>query len=385
MAKDKIKALALISLPPPLTGPEVANQALFKGIPDDLMVMRINPPGDNAKRGRLSLSKLTWFVPVWLKYLVNLLRKRPTRVYLAITATNTGWIRDLGLLLPAKAVGSRTVLHMRGGHFGLFFKHAPWVLRVFIKPVVDSSLVIVQSPALKTQFKGFKCKVVVLPNHVEPGWLKIEPGKKQRQILFVGWLTVSKGLDLLADAMTRLWEKHPDVRLVLVGKMPKKQTNVFWDWKTGQRLPKKNTRQILHQLKAKGNVVVIPEITGRGKQELFAESKVFVLPSRSEGMSMSLIEAMASACAVVSSDVGAAVDLIEDGVNGFLFPSGDAASLYQALNKAFEADQELGQRARQRVSGLRLPKIRQALFDLMAGEEDPPGWQSWFAEQHGQP
>jgi glycosyltransferase involved in cell wall biosynthesis len=58
---------------------------------------------------------------------------------------------------------------------------------------------------------------------------------------------------------------------------------------------------------------------------------IFVLPSRSEALSNSLMEAMACGCAVVASRVGGNVELVETGRTGLLFASGDAAQLRDAL------------------------------------------------------
>jgi sugar transferase (PEP-CTERM/EpsH1 system associated) len=58
---------------------------------------------------------------------------------------------------------------------------------------------------------------------------------------------------------------------------------------------------------------------------------VFVLPSANEGISNSILEAMASGVAVVASRVGGNSELVEDGVTGTLFPAGDAEALASAV------------------------------------------------------
>jgi glycosyltransferase involved in cell wall biosynthesis len=58
---------------------------------------------------------------------------------------------------------------------------------------------------------------------------------------------------------------------------------------------------------------------------------VFVLPSRNEGISNTILEAFASGLPVVATAVGGNVELVEDGVTGRLVPSGDVAALVQAL------------------------------------------------------
>ena len=66
---------------------------------------------------------------------------------------------------------------------------------------------------------------------------------------------------------------------------------------------------------------------------------VFVLPSLSEALSNSLMEAMACGCCVAASTAGGNPELVEDGVTGLLFPPGDAAALSKALLRLYEEPQ----------------------------------------------
>ncbi|MGH9591508.1 MAG: glycosyltransferase, partial [Bryobacteraceae bacterium] len=75
---------------------------------------------------------------------------------------------------------------------------------------------------------------------------------------------------------------------------------------------------------------------------------VFVLPSRTEGLSNSLMEAMACGCAAIASDVGGNPEVVSDGSTGLLFPSGDAGALAAALARLADNSglrSELGARA----------------------------------------
>ncbi len=58
---------------------------------------------------------------------------------------------------------------------------------------------------------------------------------------------------------------------------------------------------------------------------------VFVLPSRNEGISNTILEALASGLPVIATAVGGNLELVEDGVNGMLVTPGDVAGLAQAL------------------------------------------------------
>jgi L-malate glycosyltransferase len=68
-------------------------------------------------------------------------------------------------------------------------------------------------------------------------------------------------------------------------------------------------------------------------REHLAAADIFVLPSRSEGFSNSIIEAMAAALPVVATNVGGNAEAVEDGATGYIVPSEDPASLAAAILK----------------------------------------------------
>jgi L-malate glycosyltransferase len=68
--------------------------------------------------------------------------------------------------------------------------------------------------------------------------------------------------------------------------------------------------------------------------EWLSRIDIFALPSRSEALSNSLMEAMACRCCVVASDAGGNPELVRDQETGILFRTGDASSLAGALRSA---------------------------------------------------
>lgn len=80
---------------------------------------------------------------------------------------------------------------------------------------------------------------------------------------------------------------------------------------------------------------------------------IFALPSLGEGISNTVLEAMASGLPVIATEVGGNVELVENGYNGILFPVGDSRSLSAALVSLAKDSTErarLGANARLRVS-----------------------------------
>jgi len=72
---------------------------------------------------------------------------------------------------------------------------------------------------------------------------------------------------------------------------------------------------------------------------------VFLLPSRTEGLPLALLEAMAAARPVVATGVGAVPEVLEDGACGLLVPPGDASALAAALVEVLDRPAEARARA----------------------------------------
>jgi glycosyltransferase involved in cell wall biosynthesis len=85
------------------------------------------------------------------------------------------------------------------------------------------------------------------------------------------------------------------------------------------------------------------------------------LPSYNETWGLSINEAMACGCMVITSDqVGCAVDLVQDGINGWQFPVGSTSSLAQVLNRVSKMSREereaFGDASRRIISNWGIPQ-----------------------------
>jgi glycosyltransferase involved in cell wall biosynthesis len=116
----------------------------------------------------------------------------------------------------------------------------------------------------------------------------------------------------------------------------------------------------------------------RNQSELprfFDLASVFVLPSRYEAWGLIVNEVMSAGCpAIVTNAVGCAPDLIEDGVNGYVYPTGDIAALATALSRVLETTdiaQTMGLRARERIQNWSFEQdvhgLRRALAQIAQG------------------
>ena len=125
----------------------------------------------------------------------------------------------------------------------------------------------------------------------------------------VAMFRTEKRLDLLIEAFAKIVATLPSVNLVLVGTGPEERRLK----RLGEKCGVSNRCQF--------------EPPQDHVEKWFRQIDIFVLPSSSEALSNSLMEAMACGCAVIASNVGGNPELVTDGLNGLLFPSGDLESL----------------------------------------------------------
>ncbi len=159
------------------------------------------------------------------------------------------------------------------------------------------------------------------------------------QILFAGRLAHRKGLLDLVDALAYLVSTVPAAQLTLVGAGPLEAA----------------IRRRLRARKLEGMVTFFGQVGHRERDVLVGQlhaSAVYVQPSRYEGLSTSLLEAMACGVPVVATAVSGHLDVIQDGENGLLVPPGDPVALAEAIARVLTdpgLQRRLGASARQTI------------------------------------
>jgi L-malate glycosyltransferase len=128
-------------------------------------------------------------------------------------------------------------------------------------------------------------------------------------------LRPEKGLLTLLEAFAQVRHLQPGLKLAMVG--------------SGSMLERVQSRA--RELSIFEDCVWQPGTANVA--EWLRSIDIFVLPSLSEALSNSLMEAMACGCCCIASDVGGNPELIADGERGLLFQTGDAGSLASALEK----------------------------------------------------
>ncbi|WP_406697971.1 glycosyltransferase family 4 protein [Singulisphaera sp. Ch08] len=205
----------------------------------------------------------------------------------------------------------------------------------------EADAIVSISQAITTELlgAGFDGKrIQSLPNGVPVPTTPWQPRPDWRsapRAHFVGRLAPEKGLDTLVDAWPLVLATHPRAKLTLIGEGPERAA-----------LERQVERLGL------GDSVELPGATDAPGARLL-ESDLFLLPSREEGMSIALLEAMALGVPLVASAIPGNQHLVRDRVLGRLAPPNDPEALGRAILEQWaEFDQatRMGQAARRRVA-----------------------------------
>jgi glycosyltransferase involved in cell wall biosynthesis len=181
-------------------------------------------------------------------------------------------------------------------------------------------------------------KIEVICNGIDTGLFK--PKKTADgifRILCVARLIERKGIRYLIEATAKLLKTYPNIKLILVGEGNielKLREDVF-------------QRGITEQVEFMGLVsqAKLPEI--------YNQAGVFVLPSLNEGMSNTVLEAMACGLPIIATDTGGTAELLRG--NGFCIPLRDSGAIYDCCLKLIEDEnlrQAMGRKSREIAEGM---------------------------------
>lgn len=177
---------------------------------------------------------------------------------------------------------------------------------------------ILQTEDMKNYFPpAWKEKIAVIPNPVSDDMPLPYSGERKKRIVSAARLQPQKNQKLLITAFADFLKDYPDYELHLFG--------------IGEL--ENDLNELAIELGIE-NKVCFRGFSTRVREEML-DSAMFVLSSDYEGISNSMIEALAIGVPVISTDcpVGGSKMYIEDGVSGLLTPVGDAGALTLAMKR----------------------------------------------------
>jgi glycosyltransferase involved in cell wall biosynthesis len=138
----------------------------------------------------------------------------------------------------------------------------------------------------------------------------------EKALLYVGTWLPRKGVKYLIDAYSVLANKIENLKLTIMGAVA--EENII-----KSEFPE-NIRD---------KVKIISWVTEEEMVNIYISNSVFIFPTLYEGFGMAFLEAMAAGLAVITTNAGGAVDIIENEIDGIIVPERDAQAIVSAAEK----------------------------------------------------
>ena len=243
------------------------------------------------------------------------LRRRGRIVHVHATVRGS-MLRKSFVVLLAKALRRRVVLHMHSGPGDLVAEHAKLGSRrialfrlMFRRADVVLAVSAASAEALEELYRVSGVVVVPNPAPAAPD-APLDRGAPPLALYLGGFANPVKGGEKMLAALALPELAELDAVLAGPGELPEE----------GRAL-----------------LAARPQIEWRGwledaeREAALREAAIFVLPSTSEGLPMALLEAMAWGRAIVATAVGGVPEVLSDGENGLVVPPADPPALAAAL------------------------------------------------------
>jgi glycosyltransferase involved in cell wall biosynthesis len=182
--------------------------------------------------------------------------------------------------------------------------------------IIGNSIFVAMTQAIKKNYiiSGIKeNNIYLIPNGVDVPTIQWTH-KNNERFVFVGNLyqQPAKGVDVLLKAWKMVIKQIPDVQLDIIGNGNIEAYNNYV-----------KTLGIANNVRFLGKQTEV--------QKYLVESRAFILPSRREGMSNALLEAMALGMPCIATNISGSQDLIQPFLNGMLLPAEDEIALTEAI------------------------------------------------------
>lgn len=302
----------------------VVNQYFTAGLNNKVNLQYLSTTGSGN-----ALKKIAEFCEAILLY--PRLLKQADIVHIHMSKSGS-FIRKSYFAKRAIKKQKKVIIHMHSSQFMEFYRKTP-VLQKRIENVFSkANAVIVLSSYWKEKFSELSetDKIYILENGVQRSGFSRED-YEDFNLLFLGKVCEEKGLTNLFEAIRNLKSEMPELKLYIAGEG---ETERY--------------QKLSSELGIEAHVEFLGWITGEEKENYLKKCSVFVLPSYSEGLPVSLLEAMSYGCACVATSVGSVPEVLISDKNGIMVAPKNTEELQSAIKKCMisvETKRELGNQA----------------------------------------
>jgi len=262
-----------------------------------------------------TVHKILFFPDFLIKYMWILIKNKNIKLIHIQSSSKGSFLRKSIALYIAKFFNKKVVFHYHSGGFEKFYNNSPLFLKNRIINTLNKSDVLLVladywKNIIKEKCQNNNIRVLYNPTAIK----EINYNERNKvNVLFLGRLGKNKGVYDIIEAAKLLNNNAIELYLYGDGDM-------------------EEFKSLVKEANLHGKVIVSGWIAGEDKDKALQDADIYILPSYSECLPMSILEAMAVGLPIISTHVGGIPEEVEDGVNGFLIEPGDYKALAEKIN-----------------------------------------------------
>lgn len=268
------------------------------------------------------LKKITTFISKIPEIIFTIKNKKIDIVHVHMAERGSVY-REGMVVLIARAMGCKTVIHMHGANIETWYDNRVALNKMLISWIfnqADRMIILGENwrPFMERVMRGHEDKIRVLHNAVQVESCDMA-NENARNILFYGMLIQRKGIDDLLEAFSSLIREIPDdICLTLYGD----------DHDADEKIQTK-----IAKYDASNRIKYQGWLTEENRREVFHNSLINVLPSYNEGLPMTILESMGYGIPNIATNIAAIPEAIDNGMNGFVIQPGNVRELKDSMKK----------------------------------------------------
>jgi len=348
--KSNVKNCVLIvgPTPPPYHGVSVFTQRVLQSDLRHnfcLLHFDISDRRSISNIGKLDCKNIYLALLHLFKFLLVIITKNLDMVYVPVSESTLGFLRDCFFLIPTIIAGKKLIIHAHGGQFLSFYRKTPFLVKLLVKFVFkNTNRVIALCGTLKYNYVPFisEDKIEIIPHGIEDIPLVHKKGcsKGFCTVLYLSNLVKEKGFIDVLLAIPQVLKKEEKVKFVFAG-----------EWIN--EAVKREALKVIEENNIDDNIEFRGLVTGHRKYETLVNSDIFVFPTyyKYESFGLVNLEAMAAGLPVIATNVGCIPELIINRGNGFIIEKKNPKQIAEKIVLLLENKklrEQMGRKGRER-------------------------------------
>lgn len=263
------------------------------------------------------IRKIIKAIEAYFLFLKEVMFNRPDLVHVH-SSFGGSFFRKLPFIYIASMFKIPIINHIHGSEIANLYINASKKKKQLVERCFDKcSYLVVLSEEWKSNLQVIKTKTpkIVIENYstIHKECLK-RKNHEEKIILFLGFITELKGCFDIPDIVKKVVEQNPNVKFILAG--------------SGEI---EKLQNLIKEKRISQYISFPGWVKKEEKEVLLKNADIFFLPSYTEAMPMSILEAMGYGLPIVSTNVGGIPQLVEEGKNGYITEPGDIMNLSKCL------------------------------------------------------